>query len=57
MRPDIKAKPETAESSDTEPWENERPRGSAVSETVIDFRPMVSSDVEWVMEIERASFW
>ncbi len=56
MRPDIKAKPETAESSDAEPRENERPRGSAVSETVIDFRPMIASDVERVMEIERASF-
>jgi len=56
VRPDIKAKPETVESSDEEPRENECPRGSPVSETVIDFRPMLPSDVEWVMEIERASF-
>ena len=57
MRPDIdKDKLGIAESSDEEPRENERPRGSSVSETVIRFRPMLSSDVEWVMEIERASF-
>ena len=57
MRPDIhKDKLEIAESLDEEPRENERPRGSSVSKTVIRFRPMLSADVKRVMEIERASF-
>lgn len=57
MRPDIhKDKLEILESSDEEPRENERPRGSSVSEPLVRLRPMLSADVERVMEIERASF-